>query len=189
MTVERKITSRHGVDSRPLSEWLRDAWRAAANLHPSCAQRLGFPHSSIEVPHAYPIQRHCPTALRRGGRSPGGRTGRRRTTAKGGIAARRALGKLSASVRQIGIRRATSVRVKQSKSQQIVPNAYARGQTTFAMRSCLRAAKENATSLMSIETGTLSAAKRQLKNATANSSAARSSSLSPTRGRNCSTEP
>ena len=23
MTVERKITSRHGVDSRPLSEWLR----------------------------------------------------------------------------------------------------------------------------------------------------------------------
>jgi hypothetical protein len=59
--------------------------------------------------------------------------------------------------------------VKQSKSQQIVPNAYARGQTTFAMRSCLRAAKENATSLMSIETGTLSAAARQLKNATANS--------------------
>jgi hypothetical protein len=37
------------------------------------------------------------------------------------------------------------------------------------MRSYLRAAKENATSLMSIETGTLSAAKRQLKNATANS--------------------
>jgi hypothetical protein len=28
MTVKRKITSRHGVDSRPLSEWLRDAWRA-----------------------------------------------------------------------------------------------------------------------------------------------------------------
>jgi hypothetical protein len=37
------------------------------------------------------------------------------------------------------------------------------------MRSYLRAAKENATSLMSIETGTLSAAKRQLKNAPANS--------------------
>jgi hypothetical protein len=56
-----------------------------------------------------------------------------------GIAARRALGKLSASVRQIGIRRRTSVRVKQSKSQQIVPNAYASGSTIFAMRSCLRA--------------------------------------------------
>jgi hypothetical protein len=68
-----------------------------------------------------------PNGPRRGGRSPGGRTGRRRTTAKGGIAARRALGKLSASVRQISIRRGTSVRVKQSKSQQIVPNAYARG--------------------------------------------------------------
>src|SRR6266480_7495701 len=100
--------------------------RASANLHPSCAQRLGFPHSSIQLPHAYPIQRR-PTALRRGGRSPGERTGRGRNTAKGGIAARRALGKLSASVRQIGIRRGTLVRVKQSKSQQIVPNAYARG--------------------------------------------------------------
>jgi hypothetical protein len=31
------------------------------------------------------------------------------------------------------------------------------------MRSCLRAAEENATSLMSIETGSLSAAARQLK--------------------------
>jgi hypothetical protein len=30
MTVKRKITSRHEVDSRPLSEWLRDAWRVAA---------------------------------------------------------------------------------------------------------------------------------------------------------------
>jgi hypothetical protein len=28
MTLKRKITSRHGVDSRPLSKWLRDAWRA-----------------------------------------------------------------------------------------------------------------------------------------------------------------
>jgi len=37
------------------------------------------------------------------------------------------------------------------------------------MRSYLRAAKENATSLMSIETSSLSAAVRQLKNATANS--------------------
>ena len=28
MTVKRKITSRHGVDSGPLSEWLTDTWRA-----------------------------------------------------------------------------------------------------------------------------------------------------------------
>jgi hypothetical protein len=27
MTVKKKITSRHGVDSRPLSEWLREARR------------------------------------------------------------------------------------------------------------------------------------------------------------------
>lgn len=30
--AERKITSRHGVDSRPLSEWLKDAWHAAAGV-------------------------------------------------------------------------------------------------------------------------------------------------------------
>ena len=41
-----------------------------------------------------------PNGPRRGGRSPGGRTGRRRTTAKGGIAARRAFGKLSARLRE-----------------------------------------------------------------------------------------
>ena len=150
MTVKRKITSRHGVDSRPLSEWLRDAWRAAANIHPSCAQRLGFPRSSIQV--LLPIRSsRCPTALRKGGRSPGGKDRPRANYGEGGIAARRALGKLSASVRQIGIRRGTSVRVKQSKSQQIVPNAYASGSTTFATRSCLRAAQKNATSVMPIE--------------------------------------
>ena len=40
MTVERKITSRHGVDSRPLSEWLRDAWRAAAGVRRFPLRRL-----------------------------------------------------------------------------------------------------------------------------------------------------
>jgi hypothetical protein len=27
MTDKRKVTPRHEVDIRPLSEWLRDAWR------------------------------------------------------------------------------------------------------------------------------------------------------------------
>ena len=73
---------------------------------------------------------------------PGGKDRPQANDGEGGIAARRALGKLSASVRQIGIRRGTSVRVKQSKSQQIVPNAYATGSTTFAMRCWLRALTE-----------------------------------------------
>ena len=40
MSVKRKITSRHGVDSRPLSEWLRDAWRAAAGVRRFRLRRL-----------------------------------------------------------------------------------------------------------------------------------------------------
>ena len=112
------------------------------------AQRLGFPHSSIQVPHAHPIQRRCPSALRWGGRSSGGKDRPRANHGEGGIAVRQALGKLSASVRQTGIRRGTSVRVKQSKSQQILPNAYAIGSTTFSMRSCLRTAEESARSLI-----------------------------------------
>jgi hypothetical protein len=40
MTVKRKITSRHRVDSRPLSEWLRDAWRAAARVRRFPPRRL-----------------------------------------------------------------------------------------------------------------------------------------------------
>ena len=38
--VERKITSRHGVDSRPLSEWLKDAWHAAAGVRRFPLRRL-----------------------------------------------------------------------------------------------------------------------------------------------------
>jgi hypothetical protein len=101
------------------------------------AQRLADPMSR----RAHPIWRRRPSVPERGGRSSEGeRTGRRRATAKGPSAGRRALEKLSASARQIGIRQGTSVRVKQSKSQQIVANAYPSASTTFAMRSCLRGA-------------------------------------------------
>src|SRR5436190_19323275 len=99
---------------------------------------------------AYPIQ-PLPDRPEEGRPVPGREGPAAGELRRRGIAARRALGKLSASVRQIGIRRGTSVRVKQSKSQQIVPNAYASGSTTFATRSCLRAAQKNATSVMPIE--------------------------------------
>src|SRR5262249_32021477 len=60
--------------------------------------------------------------------APGGRTGRppRAGGAWGGRgkrAGRQALAMLSASAKQIGMRQGASVRVKQSKSQQIVANA------------------------------------------------------------------
>ena len=46
MTVERKITSRHGVDSRPLSEWLR-----VPGASPGGAQRVlpDWDFGSMEV--------------------------------------------------------------------------------------------------------------------------------------------
>src|SRR5215472_5140416 len=40
MKDKRKITSRHGVDSRPLSEQLRDAWRVAAGVLRFTPRRL-----------------------------------------------------------------------------------------------------------------------------------------------------
>ena len=41
LAVERKITSRYGVDSRPLSEWPRDAWRALQRI--SIRSKTGLP--------------------------------------------------------------------------------------------------------------------------------------------------
>src|SRR5438309_1351936 len=72
-----------------------------------------------------------PNGPEKGRSVPGGKD-RPRAHGEGERPARPGLGKLSASVGQIGIRRATSVRVKQSKSRQIVLNAYASGSTSLA---------------------------------------------------------
>ena len=44
-----KITSRHGVDSRPLSEWLRDAWQATAGVRRFPLRRLAGAELSATV--------------------------------------------------------------------------------------------------------------------------------------------
>jgi len=57
MTVKSKITSRHGVDSRPLSEWLSDAWRAAVGVRCFPLRRLAGAELSATAgrrPRAYP---------------------------------------------------------------------------------------------------------------------------------------
>ena len=76
-----------------------------------------------------------------GGRSPGGRDRPPVSPAGGGRgkhAGAEHLRMPSASARQIGTRQGATVRVKQSKSRQIVANAYASASTTFAMRGCPR---------------------------------------------------
>ena len=145
MTVKRKITSRHGVDSRPLSEWLRDAWRAAANIHPSCAQRLGFPRSSIQV--LLPIRSsRCPTALRKGGRSPGGRDRPRANYGEGGD--RRAPSTWEA----VRLREANWYPTRNVGASEAI-------QISANRAECVC---QCATSLMPIEASSLSAAARQL---------------------------
>jgi hypothetical protein len=51
MTIERKITSRHGVDSRPLSERLKDAWlplECCDSLNAASTERKGE-HAAEDV--------------------------------------------------------------------------------------------------------------------------------------------
>jgi hypothetical protein len=68
MTVKRKITSRHGVDSRPLSEWLRDAWLAAAGVRRFRLRRLAGAELSATAKtcsRAYPAGRQYYTRFSR----------------------------------------------------------------------------------------------------------------------------
>src|SRR5262245_9389564 len=54
---QRKITSRHGVDSRPLWEWQKDAWHAAVGVR-------GFPLRGLARAELLATAKgHVPTAI------------------------------------------------------------------------------------------------------------------------------
>ena len=100
--------------------------------------RLGFPHLSIEEPHAHPIQRRCPTALRRGGRSPGEgpAAGERR---------RRGDRRAPSTWEAVRLREAIWYPTRNAGASEAIQISANRAEcvcrsTTFAMRSCLRAA-------------------------------------------------
>src|SRR6516162_1935714 len=101
-------------------------------LHPFCTQRPGLCQS--KVPPCPSILSHRLSALGRE-RPVFGRGDRPRGSHGEGTMRRgKHIGVSFASDDQIDMRQAASVRVKQSKSRQIVANAYAGALTTFAMR-------------------------------------------------------